>query len=314
MTTFRMSVATRSSDEAMNFLGEVYSGIDLAPRPEAFSLFITGAGDERFACIQEGMTASGQLHTQPQPALVVLETTQGVYQSSNGRTTMDTTRPSLDRQQAGMAKWDGAFSVNATHIDAHALDDLAARHFAIPGLHVHFYDSTPVARARDRAWLATSAYVREAVATDALLENQLIRDSAYGLLAATLLATFPNNTLDLPDARDGANAVPASLRRAIAYMEEHIADSIALEDIAYASRLSPRGLQDAFVRILGMSPTRYLRRLRMEAVRGDLLQADPTVGDTVAVAAQRWGFTHMARFSARYFDEFGEYPAQTLRR
>ena len=311
---YRMSMTTTDIDQAMSFLNELYGGIDLAPVSEGFSLHVSGVGDDRFACIDEGMTAKGILRTQPQDKLIVLETTEGVYAGENGREILDNHRPALDRQLAGSARWDGTFAVSATHVNADALDSLAADHFGRPGLHVKFTESAPVTRSQDRVWAATSAFAREMVSSDELLGSALFRDKVFNLLARTLLMTFANNTLDLAPATDGSTAVPAAIRRAISYMEENVAQSITLEDIARASRLSPRGLQDAFVRILGTSPTRYLRGLRMEGVRADLQKADPTAGDTVLAISHRWGFVHPARFAASYRDEFGEYPAETLRR
>lgn len=297
----------------MAFLREIYPGIDLAPRQDSFSLWVTGAGDERFACMAEGLTSSGHLRTAPHPSLVVLETMNGVYESMNERQAVDVRRPSLGRQRRGEAHWDHTFSVYATHVDPRSLDELASEHFALPGLHVRFTDVAPMTRANDVSWAKTTAFVRNLLETDDLLDNAIVRDSAFTLLASRMLVTFSNNTLDFQDARDGAKAVPASLRRAITFMEEHIAESIQLVDIARASRLSPRGLQDAFLRILGTTPTQYLRRTRLDAAHSDLKAADPSHGVTVESVARRWGFVHMARFAARYRAEYGEYPATTLR-
>lgn len=314
MPTFRTAIETTDTELALEYLNEVYPKIDLAARSDRFALHLRGAGDERLAAYREGMSASGWLRVDPMASFTILDTYEGEFDCESGRTEMDMSRPSLFPPSPAIARWNGTFSIHAIEINAAATHELAAAHFAIPGLRVSFTGTAPYSPQRERAWRATATYVRNIVFSDEdLMQNQMIRDSAFTMVAASMLTTFPNNTLDLDPVHDGASAVPASIRRAMAYMEERIAESISLEDIAAASRLSPRGLQDAFVRILGVSPTRYLRRMRLEAARADLQRADPTSGDTVSAIAHRWGFTHLARFAARYREEYSEYPADTLR-
>lgn len=314
MTTFRTGIETTDADQALAFLQGLYPKINLDARPDAFSLHLAGAGDDRLSSFQEGMSASGWLRAEPQTAFMIVETYEGVFDCESLRHQIDTSRPCVFPPNPAIVRWYRPFSINALEVDIAALDEFASDHFGVSGLRVRFSGNFALTRELERSWRALSAYVRNIVfATDEVLENRLIRDSSFGMVAAAALATFPNNTLDLPDANDGLSAVPAAVRRAIAFMEDRIAQPISLEDIAGASRLSPRGLQDAFIRIVGVSPTRYLRRMRLEAAHADLVNADSTAGDTVAVIARRWGFAHLARFSARYRQEYGEYPADTLR-
>lgn len=312
MGTFRTALSTTDSDYAMAVLNDMYSGVEMDPHPEKFALDLSAVGDERFAILHEEWASSGRFQMEPQPIVIVVEVTHGAWDCSVGRSQVDTTRPSLFPPVPAVASWKDSFTVNGTQLDARQIDDFAAEHFATPGLRVKFDGSAPVSIQLQRSWEATTAFVRNSVvAEDELLGNRLIRDRAFEVLISCLLITFPNNTLDLPLGRDGVRATPAAVRRAIAFMEEHLSEPQRLEDIARAARLSPRGLQDAFVRILGTSPTRYLRSLRLEAARTDLRAAMP--GDSVASIAHRWGFAHVPRFAAAYREAFGENPGETLR-
>lgn len=76
--------------------------------------------------------------------------------------------------------------------------------------------------------------------------------------------------------------------------------------------MSLRGLYAGFREHRGISPMAYLRAVRLERVRHDLLN-DPAI-DSVTAAALRWGFGHLGRFSVEYRKSFGEPPGQTLRR
>jgi transcriptional regulator GlxA family with amidase domain len=62
-----------------------------------------------------------------------------------------------------------------------------------------------------------------------------------------------------------------------------------------------------------VTPTAYLRRLRLERVREDLVTAGAGPATVTDVAA-RWGFLHVSRSSAAYAERFGELPSVTLRR
>lgn len=106
---------------------------------------------------------------------------------------------------------------------------------------------------------------------------------------------------------------PDGVRRAVAFIEEHVGDDIGPAEIAAAARMSVRGLQAAFRRELDTTPTACLRAARLDAVHHDLLAADPVAGATVEAVAVRWGFTHRGRFAAAYRERYGQAPATTLR-
>ncbi|GGI39088.1 hypothetical protein GCM10010988_22320 [Cnuibacter physcomitrellae] len=94
---------------------------------------------------------------------------------------------------------------------------------------------------------------------------------------------------------------------------EHAHEPLSVAQIAAAARLSVSGLQHAFRDQLGVSPTGYLRQVRLERARAALLAGDPTDDDRVAALARAAGFTHLPRFAAAYRARYGENPSDTLR-
>jgi AraC family ethanolamine operon transcriptional activator len=76
--------------------------------------------------------------------------------------------------------------------------------------------------------------------------------------------------------------------------------------------VSPRKLEYCFRDVLGLSPNKYLRALRLNGVRRDLKRSRRTDAAVQDVAA-RWGFWHLGDFSADYKRHFDELPSQTLR-
>jgi len=77
--------------------------------------------------------------------------------------------------------------------------------------------------------------------------------------------------------------------------------------------VSERVLRRAFQDTYGVSPSRYLRRLRLSEARQALLSAQDRIV-TVTEIATLFGFAELGRFSVEYRAVFGESPSVTLRR
>ncbi|MBV9792911.1 MAG: helix-turn-helix transcriptional regulator [Actinobacteria bacterium] len=140
----------------------------------------------------------------------------------------------------------------------------------------------------------------------------LLVSSAARLLAASVLAAFPSTAFPEPTIEDRHDAHRAALRRAISFIDENATADITINDIAAAAFVTPRAVQLAFRRHLGITPMEYLRRVRLEHAHRDLLAADPA-HETVTTIAYRWGFASPGRFSAYYRAAYGIPPSRTLR-
>jgi len=117
---------------------------------------------------------------------------------------------------------------------------------------------------------------------------------------------------DLPTC---ANSRQRIVRLAREYMQAHAESVITVPDLCDAAHTSRRALQYAFEDLLQVSPITYLRCMRLNRARRDLLrQASQGVGAGVGVGdvAARWGFWHLSRFAAEYRNLFGELPSATL--
>ncbi|MCJ1712913.1 AraC family transcriptional regulator [Curtobacterium sp. VKM Ac-2922] len=142
------------------------------------------------------------------------------------------------------------------------------------------------------------------------VESSSWADAKRGAVDAFLLL-FPPHV----DALPAALSLPknARVRAMVEHVHAHVREPVSVAELSAVSGLSVRSVQESFARVLGVSPLTYVREVRLDRVRQELLELDPrdvTVGDV----ARRWGFAHLGRFSAVYLDRFGEYPKQTLRR
>ncbi|MDO9397125.1 MAG: helix-turn-helix domain-containing protein, partial [Herbiconiux sp.] len=139
----------------------------------------------------------------------------------------------------------------------------------------------------------------------------LVRLNAQRPLALALLQLFPWFGLDLPP--DLRRPSSARLRTALEYLQHHAHEAITPADAARAAGMHTRTLQQATRSHLGVSPSEYLRGVRLDRARHDLTEGMPG-SQTVAAIAHDWGFGHLGRFSAFYRGRFGERPGDTLRR
>jgi len=191
----------------------------------------------------------------------------------------------------------------------------AARNRPDDGLRPLRFDSLrPVHPAAAQRWLHTVEYVNEQLrAFPDAMTQPLLSDAITRLLAAALLTTFPNTWIAEPHHQDRTDATPATLARAIAFIDANADIEITLADIAHAACVSVRAVQLAFRRGLDTTPTAYLRRVRLERAHQQLRGASPQDGTTISQIAARWGFADPSRFTALYRRTYGQLPSQTLR-
>jgi AraC family ethanolamine operon transcriptional activator len=101
-------------------------------------------------------------------------------------------------------------------------------------------------------------------------------------------------------------------RRAEAWLRQNLAQPPSIPALCAALGAGERTLHEAFRVHLDTTPKAYLKALRLNAARHDLLEnADHT---RVTDVALDWGFLHFGWFSQDYRRLFGETPSQTLKR
>jgi transcriptional regulator GlxA family with amidase domain len=106
--------------------------------------------------------------------------------------------------------------------------------------------------------------------------------------------------------------VPWHVRRAVDFMQAHIGKPITISTVAQSINVSVRALEKGFRTFKGTTPASYLRALRVQAARKDLL--DPSNRQSVKAICLKWGFFHAGRFSAFYKSVYGETPHATKER
>jgi AraC family transcriptional regulator len=93
-------------------------------------------------------------------------------------------------------------------------------------------------------------------------------------------------------------------------MRAHLADDLALADLAALANLSRYHFLRAFSASTGLTPHRFFTRLRMQAAEGLLRGTDHSVVQ-VALAC---GYRSAGRFAAAFRREYGSSPGEYRRR
>jgi AraC family ethanolamine operon transcriptional activator len=113
-------------------------------------------------------------------------------------------------------------------------------------------------------------------------------------------------------ARPGTSHRSRLARDTEALLSKHLDEPPTIAALSEALGTSERTLHAAFHDHLGTTPKAYLKALRLNAARQDLIEADK--GTRVTDVALRFGFLHFGWFAHDYRRHFGETPSRTLRR
>jgi AraC family ethanolamine operon transcriptional activator len=88
------------------------------------------------------------------------------------------------------------------------------------------------------------------------------------------------------------------------YVLSHLDQAITVPHMCEQAHVSRRTLQYCFEDVVGMSPTQYLRRVRLNGVRRQLRY--PQCGkEAIGSVASNWGFDNFSQFSSDYRKLFG---------
>jgi AraC-like DNA-binding protein len=205
-------------------------------------------------------------------------------------------------------------------IEATALPFDLLRHVAAAGgsaddTPIRFADRHPFNREAARHLAATIDFLADALRDrPETMAEPLVASTSGQQLCAAVLAAFPTNAEFEPTIEDRHDSHPRTLRRAIAYIDDHAHEDISVADVASAAHVTIRALQHAFRRHRDTTPMGYVRLVRLRQAHRELLATDPTSGVTVTEIAARWGFFHPGRFARYYRDIHGCSPYQTLLR
>ena len=151
-----------------------------------------------------------------------------------------------------------------------------------------------------------------ALLTSLLKRDQLhLDDRQQVLLERVILETVFMHVRD-----ENRDLHPAQRLQAALLAREYIVDNphadLDISRLCQVTGCARETLHKGFRERYGMSPGRYIRTIRLNGVRAELLQTRQY--GKVADIAMKWGFSHLGRFSRYYRQLFGESPRETANR
>lgn len=245
-------------------------------------------------------TVSADVHAESAMTVFWMKSGAGEVDGSSAQTG----RPVLFRNDPQSVRWED-FQLDLIRIDRAVVEQVAAERGAWhPGPLEFRPHHIPEGPALAAWWLTVRAVASEVLRGPAEVpsdrERELARFAASGLLTA-----IPHWPVGQHEPR---TAAAARFARAEGFLLDHATEPITVEDVAEAAGLSVRGLQEAFRRHHGLTPTTYLRRIRLLLAREQLESGD---GRSIGEIARAVGFAHLGRFAGSYRDEFGVLPRET---
>lgn len=136
--------------------------------------------------------------------------------------------------------------------------------------------------------------------------QRMMADSILGLVLDVLTKTTP--VVEQLANRSSKNE---GVKRVIEYLHHYAHQVPTITELCKVAKLSERNLQYAFKEYMGITPVRYLRLVRLNGVRRELLLSQPQK-DRIVDIALHWGFVELGRFSGEYRQLFQELPSATL--
>jgi AraC-like DNA-binding protein len=267
----------------------------------------------------EGMSVVGyDLHAdvessiRPEDQLMVCRVASRDLRITGEHRALDPRRPWATSGAPVRARWGGSARVSAFIFEVEYAQDVARRITGDDRLELRVVDPAPLSDGAARHWERVYRHLTNSLAAadewgeaEATIESDLRR---YAV--TTVLGAFATTYVEAAERVSQRTAAPVTVRRAIAFMEAHAGEPITIDDVALAAAISTRGLQLAFQRALGTSPSDYLRRLRLAGAHDDLRSGDPA---SIGAIARRWGFGSASRFAMHYRETYGRLPRDTVR-
>ena len=138
-----------------------------------------------------------------------------------------------------------------------------------------------------------------------LLENEVNYEIPI-LLIKTLASVNPISKIDKSFARTKA------LKKVIELVEESPLEFHSLSKLSKATNVSERTLQYSFKEKFGISPTRFVKNIKLNIVY-KALKKRPSNDVAINDIANQYGFWHMGQFAKDYKNLFGELPSETIK-
>ena len=139
------------------------------------------------------------------------------------------------------------------------------------------------------------------------LENAQQLAAVKNTLVETICAVFTSQDSHTPEITT-ATRHQRLFHNALDIIRDNLGEELTVGKLCEELAASRRTLEYVFRENIMMSPARYIRALRLNNIRREILARE---SDNLGDIAAKWGIWHLGRFSRDYYRLFGELPSAT---
>lgn len=197
-------------------------------------------------------------------------------------------------------------------------DEIFHRHSALfhhPERLVHLLQTMPTLAVSAGHKAALWQFVQQALASFSQSPEALLQPGVRKVLGDNLLTAMAAMLEEAQPQMAAEGIGQQGYRRLLARARDRVlgnmAEPVTVLTLCNELHVSRRTLQNAFHAVLGIGPNAWLKRIRLNAVRRELVSPWSECR-TVKEAALQWGFWHLGQFATDYQLLFAEKPSATL--
>lgn len=271
-------------------------------------------GDERFTLLRFRLAGELEALSDPDDTVTITCVRAGWMHWAIGEERGDSALPWMQSAGGRTRSRFGALDEIAVFLPRARLLAFARALYGDDDLRLDFDGPLPVDAAHGHHFAAVLEHAHAVSSSDAF-EQPVLRAALYRNLAVSLLGGYRLRG----DRVARAVSAEEGLRRyrlAVRFLDDNAFLPITVEDAAHVAHTSTAELDRTFRAhsARGDGVRAHLRRARLSAAHDDLVQGDPTLGDTVREIAQRWGYLDPSTFAKHYRRSYGVNPRWVLDR
>ena len=162
------------------------------------------------------------------------------------------------------------------------------------------------------SWWNTVNYVLAQLESEPnILECKQVLRAYSKIIISSLVELHGHNFLENMKSRSDAMMCP-EIRKASEYIEQSVKNNVATIDVAKHCNVSVRTLQRSFVKHLGVTPTTYIRSVKLEAIHRELQGVRSIMKGNVKRILLDYSIVDFGRFAQYYRKKYGCTPRETI--
>lgn len=162
------------------------------------------------------------------------------------------------------------------------------------------------------AWRNTVSYIAKQISdTPHALKSEGIQKIYSDLIKSTLLELHNHNYIQKINAKEDRMMCP-QIKSAVDYIYDNIKEVVTATDLAEYSKVSLRTLQRNFLKHMDMTPTKFIRNAKLNAIHKELKSTRSVEVGTIKRILLDYNIYDFGRFANYYRLKFGATPQETL--